>query len=331
MGFGELLHGGPAKQTDIVRIRETLLFEEPNRTQRVVRFAALLVLASAIATYGLLADSVATVIGAMIVAPLMLPIMGLAFGLSIGDRRAIASSLVVGLGGIVAAIAVGYVLSLPFVGLSDIAGNSQIMSRTSPRLIDLCAALATGLAGAFAMSRSDVSDTLPGVAIAISLVPPLANVGILVAAHRPDLASGSMLLFVTNYLAILLTGTFMFALTGFSKLALVDGSRGTRRAGVALALALTLVVTGLLAVSSYSSVVDTLVQRSVTTAAKEWLGDSEYRLVSVTATPDVRVVVAGSGARPRVADLRPLVVGKLYGRVLTVETVPETVQTVPTE
>ena len=82
------------------------------------------------------------------------------------------------------------------------------MARTAPRLVDLAAALATGLAGAFAIGRKDVSDTLPGVAIAISLVPPLTNAGILLSTGRADLAMGSLLLFVTNYFAILITGTW---------------------------------------------------------------------------------------------------------------------------
>ncbi|MEE4274333.1 MAG: hypothetical protein V2J16_00480, partial [Thermoleophilia bacterium] len=73
------LHGGAVDQAEIARVREVLLFEQPERGRKLTRFFSLLILAAAISTYGLLADSVATVIGAMIVAPLMLPIMGLAF------------------------------------------------------------------------------------------------------------------------------------------------------------------------------------------------------------------------------------------------------------
>ena len=135
----------------------------------------------------------------MIVAPLMLPIMGLAFSISVADVRSIVSSLLVSLGGIATAIAVGWLLAHLLLSSFDPTSNTQITTRTASRLVDLIAALATGLAGAFAMEREDVSDTLPGVAIAISLVPPLANVGILLANGYPSLAAGSMLLFVTNY------------------------------------------------------------------------------------------------------------------------------------
>ncbi len=108
------------------------------------------------------------------------------------------------------------------------------MARTAPRLVDLAAALATGLAGAFAIGRKDVSDTLPGVAIAISLVPPLTNAGILLSAGRADLAWGSLLLFVTNYFAILITGTLVFALMGYPGVSMVPKSIRGRRVAVAL-------------------------------------------------------------------------------------------------
>ncbi len=91
--LGENIHGGVVDDEEIGRVREALLFEDPERKRKVTRFFYLLIFATAIATFGLLADSVATVIGAMIVAPLMLPIMGVAFGVSLGDRKIILSSL----------------------------------------------------------------------------------------------------------------------------------------------------------------------------------------------------------------------------------------------
>jgi uncharacterized membrane protein len=89
------------------------------------------------------------------------------------------------------------------------ATNSQVAGRVSPKLIDLTAALATGVVGAFALVRSDVSDTLPGVAIAISLVPPLAVVGLTLESGAPAEALGALLLFSTNVAAIIATGTFV--------------------------------------------------------------------------------------------------------------------------
>jgi len=160
----EVIHGGPVDATEVARVKSALLFEPPDRSKQLIKFAALLVLSSAIATYGLLGDSVATVVGAMIIAPLMLPIMGLAFGISIGDRKAVTDSILIGLGGILLCIGVSYILAKVSTPAFDPESSSQIISRTHPRLVDLAAAIATGLAGAFATGRKDVSDTLPGVA-----------------------------------------------------------------------------------------------------------------------------------------------------------------------
>lgn len=323
MSFGEMLHGGTTDAAEVQRVRDVLMFDGPQVRQRLVRFTALLVMASAIATFGLLANSVATVIGAMIVAPLMVPIMGVAFGISIGDRRAILTSLAVMSGGALAAVLVGLLLSMPFAVL-DPTTIDQVMIRTTPRLIDLLAALATGLAGAFATSRKDVSDTLPGVAIAISLVPPLTNAGILFGAGRPDLAWGSVLLFVTNLLAIVLMGTATFTALGFSKAAIKSLSDKARRTAIGIVVALTLAIIVPLGASSYDVVVDSLVQARATSAVQGWLVGSDYRFVTATPTNDtVRVVVTGQGALPDTAALRAAVKGQLYGRTLTLEAVPQ--------
>ena len=92
------------------------------------------------------------------------------------------------------------------------ATNSQVSGRVHPRLIDLVGALATGAVGAFAMVRSDVSDTLPGVATSISLVPPLAVVGLTLQSGASGESLGALLLFLTNVGAILLSGLIVMAL-----------------------------------------------------------------------------------------------------------------------
>ncbi len=321
--IGEVLHGGPIDASEVQRVRDILLFEEPGLRARLTRFWALLILASAIATYGLLGDSVATVIGAMIVAPLMLPIMGLAFGISIGDRKAIVSSLLVAISGIALAIGVGYLLSLPYAATVSAMQSTQILSRTSPRLLDLLAALATGLAGAFAMGRKDISDTLPGVAIAISLVPPLANVGILLASKQPDLAAGSALLFITNYLAIVLTGTFMFAVLGFPRAAMQEQSRRARVTALVIVAVLTVAILLPLAVSGYTVISKSLAEQQATTTTTKWLEGSDYRFVSANAGDDMVIVIAGTGATPPQSDLEASLRGRLYGLDVSLEVVPE--------
>ena len=321
--FGEVLHGGPVDEGEIARVRAVVMFEEPDLQARLVRFWALLILASAIATFGLYGDSVATVIGAMIVAPLMLPIMGLAFGISVGDTGAIGRSLLVSVGGVATAIGVGYALSFLMPSQLDVTSINQIMIRTSPKLVDLLAALATGLAGAFAIGRKDVSDTLPGVAIAISLVPPLANVGILLGAGRTDLAMGSMLLFVTNYLAIVLTGSFVYGLMGFPTAALEGSSRRAKRLAVAVVVAMILLVIVPLGLSSLKVILQSTVEQRTTEATKTWLEGSDYRFVSVNVDEGrVNLVVSGSGQLPPKAALELALKGRVYNLPVRVEAVP---------
>jgi len=329
--IGEVLHGGPIDASEVQRVRDILLFEEPGLQARLTRFWALLILAASIATFGLLGDSVATVIGAMIVAPLMLPIMGLAFGISIGDSKAIRSSLLVAISGIVLAIGAGYVLSLPYSATVSAMQSTQIISRTAPRLIDFLAALATGFAGAFAMGRRDISDTLPGVAIAISLVPPLSNVGILLASHQPQLAAGSALLFVTNYLAIVLTGSIMFAILGFPRVALANQSHRSRVVALVMVAVLTIAILIPLGATSYTVITNSLAEQRAADATKTWLSGSDYRFVSAKAGDEMLVVVAGSGGLPARAALKESLQGKLYGMPVTLEVVPQTREHFPTK
>jgi uncharacterized hydrophobic protein (TIGR00271 family) len=318
--LADLIHGEAVGSDEVARVREVVLFEQPNLQSKLIRFWILLTLAAAISTFGLLSDSVAAVIGAMIVAPLMLPIMGLALGISLGDRKAITTSLLVGLGGAITAVLVGYLLAFVMPSSFNPETVPQIMLRTSPRLLDLLAALATGLAGAFAIGRRDVSDTLPGVAIAISLVPPLANAGILFSAHRPDLALGSLLLFVTNYLAIVLTGALVFGLMGFPRIAFVGHSKSGRRIAVATVIVMLLVIMVPLGYSSLKVFANQGAEQAGTTATKAWIAGSNYEFVSATADDQsLAIVVSGWGPLPERAALEASLKGKTHGKSVRVE------------
>jgi uncharacterized hydrophobic protein (TIGR00271 family) len=163
---------------DVPRMRAAVFFEGPEMRTRLSRFWLLLVLASCIAATGVVADSTATVIGAMIVAPLMTPILGIMLAVVLGDRDNLMRSIVLVVTGALVAIAVGFVVGL--IALNPVLAetNGQVAARVTPRLIDLLAAFATGAVGSIALVRRDISDTLPGVAIAISLVPPLTVAGL---------------------------------------------------------------------------------------------------------------------------------------------------------
>ncbi|MEU4421070.1 DUF389 domain-containing protein [Actinoplanes sp. NPDC024001] len=191
-------------ESDLDRMVGRLFLDTPRQRSA---FWVLLVLAAVIATAGVVADSDATVIGAMIVAPLMTPILGTAYGLVLADRRHVVASTLLVVAGAALVVGIGYLVGLLVPGPIVADTNSQVASRVDPELIDLVSALATGAVGAFALVRSDVSDTLPGVAIAISLVPPLAVVGLTLESGAPGQAAGAFLLFATNVAAIVATST----------------------------------------------------------------------------------------------------------------------------
>lgn len=199
---------------DVTRIADRLFLSRGDRRRNRSAFWVLLVLSAVIASAGVVATSTATVIGAMIVAPLMTPILGTALAIVLADRTEVVRSLSLVVGAAAVVVLVGYLVGLT-VQLDVVAAtNSEVAGRVSPRLIDLLAAIATGLVGAFALVRSDVSDTLPGVAIAISLVPPLAVVGLTLESGAGNEAMGALLLFGTNVAAIITTGMIVLLLAG---------------------------------------------------------------------------------------------------------------------
>lgn len=217
-----------------------------DRRSKKSAFWTMLVLSAIIASAGVLSDSTATVIGAMIIAPLSIPILGVGLGLAKRQGALTWRSLgYVGLGA-VTVIAIGVVFSFFLPSTFNLLGNSQIAGRTSPGLFDLIAALATGIAGAVAMARRDVAAVLPGVAIAISLVPPLAVVGVCLGQRAPGLALGALLLFVSNLLALVLVGTFVFAILGYGSGGPELEGRPRRKAYIALFTLLLLIFVPLL-------------------------------------------------------------------------------------
>ena len=141
----------------------------------------LVILSCTIATFGLITNSVAVIIGAMLVAPLMSPILGLSIASVAGDRQLFERAVIALFRGVILAIALSAALSwvaqmLPFDALKEIP--SEVLSRTHPSPYDLVIALAGGAAAAYALAQPQLSAALPGVAIATALMPPLCTVGI---------------------------------------------------------------------------------------------------------------------------------------------------------
>ncbi|MBL8743285.1 MAG: DUF389 domain-containing protein [Myxococcales bacterium] len=175
-----------------------------------------LIIAAGIATLGLVLGSTAVIIGAMLVAPLMGPIVALGMGLAAGSPILVLRSVArVGISVLlVVAIATGLTWILPFHQLT-----AEISSRTTPTAIDLATAMFCAIAGVYAAMRpgSDVTTTAAGTSIGISLVPPLCASGFGVGTESWAIAWSAMLLFLTNFSAIVLVGSVAFALAGFAR------------------------------------------------------------------------------------------------------------------
>lgn len=225
-------------------------------------FFVLITLSAMIASLGLIVNSPAVVIGAMLVAPLMSPMIGTGLAIVLGDTRFLRLALGAVGRGTLLAILVGFLsgllaLNRPF--------SDEIAARTQPTLFDLGIAIFSGAAGAYALSFSQAAGALPGVAIAAALVPPLATVGIALAAGLGALAGGriddglgfltdslgALLLFTTNFIAISTAAAFVFFILGFRPTPSKKARREVQRRSSVLALSLLLIVTFILGLTSY--------------------------------------------------------------------------------
>lgn len=272
-----------------VDMRASVFFDGTEAPARYSRFWMLLVLSSIIASAGVVADSTAAVIGAMIVAPLLGPIQGTMLATVLGDRANLVRSLLLVVAGAAVAVAIGYAIGLTVAGDVVAATNTQVAGRVSPRLIDLLAALGTGVVGSVALVRRDISDTLPGVAIAISLVPPLTVVGLTLESGAVGEAFGALLLFVTNVVAIIATGIVVMSFYGVNKLAAVGaeavaagGSRAASlRKPVVLLISMLIIIGIPLSLTSIEIGAKSIIERVVVEEVEAWSADAGWRVQSI--------------------------------------------------
>lgn len=211
----------PGDLNDRDRHRITMsLFHEGDRFGPFARrFAALMTMSVLIAVMGLLADSTAVVIGAMLVAPLMSPVLGIAAALVMGWPHRVLRQAAISAVGAAGAVGLAALTAFLFPGTTDPLPG-ELVARTSPNLLDLGIALAAGAAGAYAQIRRAASDALTGVAVAVALVPPLAVVGITLGIGEVSLATGALLLFLANVAGIVMAAAITFLICG-----LVPGGR----------------------------------------------------------------------------------------------------------
>ncbi len=231
-----------------------------------VDFFLMIGLSATIAALGLLLNSPAVIIGAMLVAPLMSAIVGLGLGVVQGDLRLLRLAAGATLRGMGLAIVVAMLIGFIVPGATP---TPEILGRTHPSLLDLGIALASGAAGAYALCRKDVSASLPGVAIAAALVPPLATVGIGLALRRGEIAGGALLLFLTNLVAISAAGGLVFLGLGFRPELDVRSRARVFKGGVISVAVLLLAVTVPLGLLTANSLREANLNRTIQKVLKE--------------------------------------------------------------
>jgi len=288
-----------------------------------VDFFTMMGLSAAIASFGLLQNSAAVIIGAMLVAPLMAAIFGVSLGVVRGDLRLMQRSASATLRGMLLAIAVAAVLTL-IVPAPTL--QSEVLNRTRPTLLDLGVAIASGAAGAYALCRKEVSASLPGVAIAAALVPPLAVVGIGIARWRADVAGGALLLFVTNLVCVSAAGGLVFLWLGFRPLPGRESRTQVFRRGMLGSILLLVAVSVPLAILTVQSLRDAALTRQLRTVLSteiaamggvDWDGDwNSVELPDGSLQLDVVVRSRRTVAHQEVVDLQERVASQLQRTVM---------------
>lgn len=211
-------------------------------------YLVLIMLSTMLATVGLYQSSSAVVIGAMLLAPLMAPIVSLSMGLLRGDTKLLKNSMVTIAVGVAIALLAAMLISLLFPHKPL---TMEMQARLNPSLLDLAVAIVAGVAGAYTKSNKEILQSLAGVSIAVALVPPLAVAGIGLGMRDPDFFGQAFLLFSTNLIGISLAATITFRVLGYSPVV-------RSKQGFAI-VALTLLAITIPLYLSYRNIVETTV------------------------------------------------------------------------
>jgi len=181
-------------------------------------FFLMVVLSVAMAAFGSLVDSTAVVIGSMLIAPILYPILSISLGLVLLDGKLILRSILTVLKSVFLAIVAAIIITFVFAPYSGSPSqNVEVIARLQPDIISFAIAVVAGFAATFAMVKSHLSETLPGVAITASLVPPLAVAGIGFALFDWEIMIHSLFLFGINIIGIVISSFLVFLLMNFRR------------------------------------------------------------------------------------------------------------------
>jgi uncharacterized hydrophobic protein (TIGR00271 family) len=177
-------------------------------------FFFMIILSIITATFGLILNNVAVIIGSMLIAPMLYPFLSLSLGITISDGKLISRSFYTIVKAWAFGVGIATITSLLFSSYLD-GLNDEILLRTKATLPHITVALAAGFAGSFALVKPKLNENLPGIAISVALIPPIAVTGIGVALLNPAIITGSVLLFLVNAIGIVLSGMVTLSLMNF--------------------------------------------------------------------------------------------------------------------
>jgi len=180
-------------------------------------FFFLVILSVLMATFGLLINNSSVIIGSMLIAPILSPILSIGLGLTLGDNKLLTQSLSTVLKSLFYSIGISTLVTWLLwraVGANELVNgyNAEILSRTEPSTVYLFIAIIAGLATAYARVKPELNEALPGTAIAVALVPPIATIGIGIATLNTVIISGALSLFILNAVGIIAAAILMFSL-----------------------------------------------------------------------------------------------------------------------
>ena len=285
-------------------LEDLFVFGKDNQTPYLVRMSILMVLSTVIASAGLLSDSAAVVIGAMLVAPMMNPVMAAAGSVVMGwSHRFYASLWLVFLMGVTA-----LALSSLIAALSPemVFIPEQVLARTRPTYYDLLIALAAGSAGAYTIARKE-SGAIPGVAVAVALLPPLASAGILLTTAEFELATRAIVLFLTNLVAMILAGALTFMAVGVSPPRVRKQSAAFVKGQIGLFIILTAAISVPLWFYSEKVLFNAHYQAAKSEVLQAWLRKNKLELLDVDIFHEKRHM-----SLTLIGPNRPTNVGELY-------------------
>ncbi len=215
------------------RISRHELYEDIQNGARCSRvYLAMAMLATVVAAIGLQHNSVAIIIGAMVIAPLLGPNVAMSLSTTLGDIPLLRRSLLTALAG----IAVSMVLSVIFGLLVHVdPALSEVASRTQVKMGDIAVALASGCAGTLAFTTG-VSAALIGVMVAVALLPPLVTFGLMLGGGHPELALGALSLFLVNLICVNLAGVITFLVQGIRPASWWEKNRAKKATRIAIGL-----------------------------------------------------------------------------------------------